>query len=379
MKRRDLWWLAFERAVGLALFFHPALWIARRATRYFRELACDDLAQMQSGLSPRDCAQAFLNIIAWSGRNQSSQTFTPQPLGLMDRYPVIQQRIMNMTELNRNPRFAALSRPAVFAIVLLGVSLSIPFAPKIVAMPQSPALKNQTLAKDHYFGGKVVDEKNKPVAGADVTFIYLRPAAVPEIESLPPVKTDAEGRWQVSNPQITLSLAGAVATKPGYQIGSIGGKFGENVFRQLTTGESLIQMKPGSLLKGKVVDSEGNPVSGAVVSHSPLVVGTNANSTTTNAAGEFTFREINSDFTQTLIATKPGFGAASGKIAFPGPRPVDFVLRLEKPRSVKILVTDEQGKPLSGVKAELMILQMYDFRRSVTTDSSGQIEFQNLP
>lgn len=171
LKRRDLWWLAFERAIGLALFFHPALWLACRATRHFRELACDDLAQMQSGLSPRECAQAFLNIIAWSGRNPSSQTFNPQPLGLMDRYSVIQQRIMNMTESDKKLISSRLSRKAVITIAFLAIVATLPFSPKIVAMPQPPevqqkpepkkqsAIDNLSAASKVQSGGKVNDEK----------------------------------------------------------------------------------------------------------------------------------------------------------------------------------------------------------------------------
>ena len=85
LRRRDLCWLAFERAVGLALFFHPALWVARRATRFFRELACDDLAQMQSGLSPRTCAETFLKLVIWSGRPEIGPNPIAPTLSLTNR------------------------------------------------------------------------------------------------------------------------------------------------------------------------------------------------------------------------------------------------------------------------------------------------------
>ncbi len=164
LKRHDLWWLAFERAIGLALFFHPALWLARCSTRHFRELACDDLAQLQSGLSPRDCAQVFLNIIAWSGRNPSSQTFYSRPLGLMDRYPIIQQRIMNMTESDKKLISSCLSRKAVITIAFLAVVAALPFSPKIVAMPQAPEVQQKLEKKKQTTVGLQKSAQSKTVS-----------------------------------------------------------------------------------------------------------------------------------------------------------------------------------------------------------------------
>ena len=139
LRRLDLWWLALERAVGLALFFHPALWVARRATRHFRELACDDTAQIQSGLSPKACAEGFLKLVIWAGRHGQSHTTHTPALSLTDRYPAIQKRIMNMTAPNATHRCARLSRESATAIAAFAILVSLPFSPTIVA--QAPPVE----------------------------------------------------------------------------------------------------------------------------------------------------------------------------------------------------------------------------------------------
>ena len=136
IRRRDLWWLAFERLSGILFFYHPALWLSGRATRHFRELACDDLAQMQSGLSPRQCAETFLKLILWTSRNPGTRGSITPTLSLTDRYPAIQRRIMNMTELNNPCRSNRLAKISIAFIMATAILISLPWSPKLVAQSQ---------------------------------------------------------------------------------------------------------------------------------------------------------------------------------------------------------------------------------------------------
>ena len=196
LRRLDLWWLALERAVGLALFFHPALWIARRATRHFRELACDDTAQIQSGLSPKACAEGFLKLVIWAGRHgQSPNTHTPA-LSLTDRYPAIQKRIMNMTAPNATHRCARLSRASATAIAALAILVSLPFSPTIVAQAPPVELEVVLNATDDKKPSETSVKQTRP-NGFDKELAEIQKlseqlnSSLPKLDSIKPLNTKA--------------------------------------------------------------------------------------------------------------------------------------------------------------------------------------------
>ncbi len=63
-KRRDLWWAWVPALARLVYFFHPvAHWISFRI-RLERELACDQLAMMQSGCSASDYAEVLVQVVS---------------------------------------------------------------------------------------------------------------------------------------------------------------------------------------------------------------------------------------------------------------------------------------------------------------------------
>ncbi|MBI1325675.1 hypothetical protein GC170_21125 [bacterium] len=173
LKRRDLWSVAFERAVGLAGFFHPALWLARRATANFRELACDDFAGNVTGLPPRKCAETFLKILVWADRQPVHAPDSPLVLGINPRYPAIRRRIENMTEQENSkpiiPRWLWCASPFLVAFVLL------PISPRFVAAEVSSASIAEASTNDQNakrpFEFQAIDaETGHPVAGAVVHF-----------------------------------------------------------------------------------------------------------------------------------------------------------------------------------------------------------------
>ena len=47
LRRGDLLALAFQRLLGIALFFNPSIWVASRAANRLREFACDDAVVTQ--------------------------------------------------------------------------------------------------------------------------------------------------------------------------------------------------------------------------------------------------------------------------------------------------------------------------------------------
>jgi beta-lactamase regulating signal transducer with metallopeptidase domain len=177
LKRRDLWAVAFERAVGLAGFFHPALWISRRATANFREQACDDFACRVTGLPPRACAETFLKILVWADRRPAFVQGSPLVLGLNPRYPAIRRRIENMTDTSNTKRHARLGVKSAVSLIVLTAFAAIPFAPKLVAMspvqaePRNEASNEQKSPKDSKSGVLLTLKEattGQPVVDAEV-------------------------------------------------------------------------------------------------------------------------------------------------------------------------------------------------------------------
>jgi len=196
LRRLDLLWLALERAVGLALFFHPALWVARRATRHFRELACDDTAQIQSGLSPKACAEGFLKLVIWAGRHGQSHTIHTPALSLTDRYPAIQKRIMNMTTPNATHRCARLSKASATAIAAFTLLISLPFSPTIVAQVSPVELEAVLTAADDIKTSETSVKQTQP-NGSDKELTEIQKlsellnSTLPKLDSFKPLNTKA--------------------------------------------------------------------------------------------------------------------------------------------------------------------------------------------
>ncbi len=189
LKRRDLWAVAFERCVGLAGFFHPALWLARRATGTFRELVCDEVAARVTGLPPRTCAETFLKILVWADRQAAPAPLNPLVLGLNPRYPAIRRRIENMTDHTISNR--AVPSWLGYAVYALALAAVLPVTPRFVAA-ESPAAEIATTVTDEPKGKppfeiQAIDATTgEPVANAIVHYLTDRTGGK--------VATDGTGR-----------------------------------------------------------------------------------------------------------------------------------------------------------------------------------------
>lgn len=420
IKRFDLWTLSVERLIGLIFYFHPAIWISRRVSHLFRELACDDMARMKSGLSPRVCAEAFLKIVVWASRPDCRQMQITPELNLTDRYPSMKRRIMNMTETNQPRRHQQLSLTSALILTGFALLLSLPVTPQLVAETpiSNPEVKysiteieddttapvvsdisaqnekthdthsDLTISNDSRFtiGGKLIDDATgKAIQNAEIRFAYIDSAQKfgdQTVKTSEPVRTDAEGRFQLNHLPSDYKFASVQIVSPGYASKRVRFERQNPNFEALTEKQAVIRMKPGQSVQGKVIGTDGRPVPNAMVHLSPSLYANSAHKRTTDEQGRFSFDNLDSEApSHVLYATKQGMGTATFMIRRPDSFPDEIVLQMETPEIFKAMIVDEQGKALADVYAELRLFGIPngEFRMLTKSDREGRIVFRDLP
>ena len=202
-----------------------------------------------------------------------------------------------------------------------------------IVLPKGGATRvDLTLAPTKRLNGRVTDAKGAPLAGAPVvvgsTFF-----------DLPPVKTGADGRFEVAVPDLPLPwLAwahGPHVTSPRVVVH----RGGDNHL----TGSS------GRSVSGVVLE-DGHPVAGAEVHVFPPYYGI---STHTDAKGRFTLGGF-SNTGSPGFALRASHGAAVGGVPFPKPsdtRPL--VITLVAPGGLTVHVVDARGRPVGGAQVRV--------------------------
>ncbi len=374
LKRRDLWAVAFERAVGLAGFFHPAFWLARRATANFRELACDDMAGNVTGLPPRMCAETFLKILVWADRQPAHAPDSPLVLGMNPRYPAIRRRIENMTDQANSKRPARLGRMSGLLLALLAMTLSLPVVPKLVAMgPGIPAKVEgesviridqenpieQIESAEKSMRLRLIDQATgKPVKDAQVIYVIDESPKVT-------VRTDESGiamlpfdAGKMRSLRYRTSLDGYVDTIESWSRG--------RTIDFPPPDEIERKIKRSVAIGGKIVDMQGQPIEGVNVTviHSVKSIDRNGDSNLknmaiearTDASGTFKIDRFDPDAIGAHVyVSHPRFVRAEKEV--PQVREPDllpdllarrYVLKMQPGKSVRGTVLGPDGQPVEG-------------------------------
>jgi len=203
-------------------------------------------------------------------------------------------------------------------------------------------------------GGRVIDEKGHPVAGAKVMAFETKAKAMGgrEDHELGSVVTGADGRF-VFDARIGASLVTIVATKEGKCLDWAD-------WYDARAPESVLQLGPAATIEGKIVNEAGEPVAGASVDallrmetptvrqmHVPLAGG--ALKARTDAQGRFRFVNLPEAAIVTFDMSAAGRARALAKGHFiPGQKGLRFVLPPEG-RLEGTVVEKGTGKPLADV------------------------------
>jgi len=201
-------------------------------------------------------------------------------------------------------------------------------------VPVPPPARAQPPADPLVLSGRILDEKGrKPIPGA-LVWATADPGAF--------VRTDAEGRFQVTAPGRRRFDLEALA--PGFLLKKIMVVRPQLVSRQIG---NLVLARAGTL-RGKVVDPQGRPLSGAmVVAADDRVV--------TDAQGRFALIRLRPERTFEARASRTGFfpTAQSATVGDPSAQPRTLTLVLAPVRAARGKVQDSEGRPVADAEAVL--------------------------
>lgn len=275
----------------------------------------------------------------------------PAPAGTRVEFVPMEGRPVTATETNAAGRFS-LQAPysGIWRVVVRSSPpLQSPPLPLVEPMelppvwaalqPEPPA---QRPAEPLVLSGQVVDASGrKPIPGA-LVWASADPGAF--------VRTDAEGRFQVTAPgrrRFDLEILA-----PGYLLK-----------KTLVARPQLVSRKAGTLaleragtLRGKVVDPRGRPLAGAAVVAVPEgALGNRAFSPSdpvadrvvSDAQGRFELRRLRSEEVYEVRASRAGAFPAAQRATVSR----EVVLVLAPARSARGRVQDPEGRPIAGAEA----------------------------
>ena len=230
--------------------------------------------------------------------------------------------------------------------------------------------------------GRTVDEDGKAVAGAAIMLGHQRAI------------TDSEGRFRVAYPTRDIDSSGAMkrmwVRHADYATCSV------PVSRDWKEeNETRIVLRRGVRLVGKVVDSQGHPVVGAIVcvrpGHEPVdvrnghIVYRGSTSGQTKESGQFSIGPISAGPVEVLVgypagAWRPAFSARRSLVAGGSPQVVtmpDLTVAALTRVNVRIRIIDEKsGTPVTA--AAKVSLWNSGFRRERSEASEGVAELRDV-
>jgi len=235
-----------------------------------------------------------------------------------------------------------------------------------------PDVKELRFETGTTIGGIVQDEAGHPVAGVKVEV----DAPATEYEggnfffTLGSPTTDAQGRWRLDVAPKNLDRVGGRTSHPHFR------SSGVPASRNL---DSVVVIKKGLSVTGRVLDGSGKPVkwARAIIGHDTW--GTNPPTTTTNEQGEFTLENCVAGPTIITVQAE-GFAPRIQDVRIDErTAPVEF--RLTEPGSLlRVRVVDIQSKPVARTA---IFADTWRGQRSIhfraETGPDGRFEWRSAP
>jgi RNA polymerase sigma factor (sigma-70 family) len=257
--------------------------------------------------------------------------------------------------------------PKSFTIVRLWASKK-PFVTMFASWERAELSSGKGLPAEYTFrlesavtaGGRVLDEKGKPVAGAKIR-VSLANEPIPAkgdgrvrynswlAERSDLATTDAEGRWTIANvpdhPDVMLSL---LVTHPNFVTNDQWNPKAAGVTTKMfRDGTATLTLKSGAIVRGRVTDPDGKPIKDAVV-----IYGDNPYDSqtpckfATDAEGRYRLPALPAGKTS-LTVLVPGWAPQMRTVELkPDLLEQDFQMAPGKPARLRIV--DTSGKPIPG-------------------------------
>lgn len=223
--------------------------------------------------------------------------------------------------------------------------------------------------------GAVVDERGRPVPGAEIRPAFRAMAGMPGGGYFRPQPTDERGAFEVTG--FPPGRTAIEAEAPGYQASA-------PVTLELAPGERRegveIVLAEGAAVSGRVLGPDGLPVAGArVAARGDEAFGASwrGASVETGADGRFTLDTL-APGRVVLEATKDGFAAATREVEL-GPGGASVELHLGRGAEVSGWVLEADGSPAAGRQLQLAPgVLSFDQRNQQTAAADGSFLFRGV-
>jgi len=373
IEHKDLWLASLVRLSLPLLYIHPLFWWFRRQILIDQECLADEVVATNS--SRTEYAE---NLIRWARTYQiKSRLALGTTLGLWENSQLLSQRVKVLLD-DARPMATRISQSWFRCAMALSVSGAIVASLCSVRPNAAVAALDQGVLhnkpNDADFGeiatgtivGEVVDPRGKPLANVLVdAWTWC---------SGNETQTDDRGRFQLTgfepSEQVQVRFS-----KAGYS---------PQMFLDLKSGtkQRQITLSKSTYIEGKIVDSNGDGVAGAVVraNQGPKQVGMMLVRniwSETKSDNQGRYRLFVQPDRYELEALSPGIGVANFKpmlIAAGEVRQLD--LKLTQGATFHATVVDANtGEPARGVR-------LWAWKRPVidaTSDESGIVHINNVP
>lgn len=198
--------------------------------------------------------------------------------------------------------------------------------------------------------------------------------------------TDAEGKWSVNGVPLSLLPDIFIGAKHADYVEANGHIIGDDAkaTEQLTNRTYVIKLARGFEVTGVVLGPDDQPFPGAKVKAGHRWSGDSKKEATTGPDGRFHLLNLRGEL-QAVTATADGYTPATKAIT-PGTNGIELTLKLSKGGSLKGIVVNPEGQPVSGARL-VYEPQNHDYewtRRNNlewegTTDDEGRFEWKSAP
>jgi protocatechuate 3,4-dioxygenase beta subunit len=237
-------------------------------------------------------------------------------------------------------------------------------------------------------GGIVVDKSSEPIPDAKLSFWrYWDGGERPNAKGEQPdfsnrtVTTDGFGTWQMkAMPSELLAHIGFQLTHPDYLATNMTFRGDEETEKQLRAGTFKLVLVAGTSVTGRVLDEGDRPITNATVWSGRRFTPSRQKATTDNA-GKFKLGNVEEG--PVLFSFSADGYAADSKTFTLAPGMNEITMRLKPGHSIRGIVQDESGQPVSGVRVVLEDNHQPNgnegFEFTSTTSDDGRFEWKSAP
>jgi hypothetical protein len=244
-----------------------------------------------------------------------------------------------------------------------------------------PAELTAKLKPGSTFGGIVVDDVQKPIAGAAVRLSIeptIRPdeCGEPTIEAT--VRSDAAGRWTYDSVPASADDLGTTIEKAGFETSRAQLARAEFGLARGRAPSALNPLSPATVVTGKITDEAGKPIGGAIVR---ARYADRLCQAVTGADG--TYRLVDCESGDSIIVVwAKGRATDLRQVQVETDTHVDF--RMKPGRTICVRVLDERGNAIPRAQIVIQNWRDQEIDREIGageqyTDSQGVWEWKEAP